>query len=213
MTERIILQGVVGSTAYGLAREGSDLDQLGVFVARTRDILSLNPPAESVVQTKPDITLHEVGKYIRLALKCNPTILELLWLEDYFVQDYLGNLLREKRHIFLSDKCVRAAYGGYALQQALKLKARGQDKRTPKHARHCFRLLRQGRQLLEAGQLSIKVDDPEFYWQFDKASVDEIVALFQAEDALFQAAESCLPDKPDYTTADEILLTIRGDNW
>lgn len=211
--EKIVLKGVVGSTAYGLNREGSDIDKLGVFVAPTREILSLHPPQQTVVQTKPDLTMHEVGKFVALALKCNPTILELLFLDQYEERSIWGNLLIEKRAHFLSERYVRAAYGGYALQQANKLLNRKDDPRSKKHARHCFRLLRQGRELLATGQLTVKVPDPEFYWAFDTASMEEIHALFLTEDALLRGMSSILPEEPDSAVINEVLLTIRGDNW
>ena len=63
----VLLSGVVGSTAYGLATEDSDVDWLGVYAAPTEKILGLHPPQESIVSTAPDITYHEAGKYCRLA--------------------------------------------------------------------------------------------------------------------------------------------------
>lgn len=65
----VILQGVVGSTAYGLAREGSDVDRLGIFVTPTLDLVGLGKPKDTRVGFKPDITHHEVGKYLGLALE------------------------------------------------------------------------------------------------------------------------------------------------
>jgi hypothetical protein len=58
-----VLTGVVGSTAYGLARPGSDVDRLGVFAVDTAELHGLRRPVESVVDAAPlpDRTLHEVG--------------------------------------------------------------------------------------------------------------------------------------------------------
>ena len=223
--EYVMLAGIVGSTAYGLDREGSDVDRLGVYVTPTEDLLALHPPAETITTHKPDTTFHEVGKYIRLALKCNPTILELLYLPDDLVEINCseGRELRSIRGAFLSDPYVRNAYGGYAIQQLQKLQRRyGEGKqgfssdvknRTAKHARHCFRLLRQGRELLETGEMTVRVSDPEFYWQFDDASVEEITALFEAEDALFKSAKSALPLEPESSVVEEWLLGVRKAHW
>lgn len=62
----VILQGVVGSTAYGLATPESDIDRLGVFQARTSELLVLHPPKESRVSTSPDVTHHELGNMLGL---------------------------------------------------------------------------------------------------------------------------------------------------
>lgn len=83
MTDRVILlSGVVGSTAYGLAGPDSDVDRLGIFAVPTLSLLGLTPPEESHVTSKPDTTLHEAGKAARLMLAGNPTVTELLWLPD-----------------------------------------------------------------------------------------------------------------------------------
>ncbi|NYI03175.1 nucleotidyltransferase domain-containing protein [Allostreptomyces psammosilenae] len=123
----VILEGVVGSVAYGLATGGSDVDLLGVYQAPTHRVLGLDGPAvtsASRVTTGPDRTLHELGKYATLALRSNPTVLELLWLPEYRVCTPAGAALLAVRDAFPSSAAVRRAYLGYAHQQATKLVAR-----------------------------------------------------------------------------------------
>ncbi len=216
-----ILRAVVGSTAYGLAREGSDVDRLGVFVAPTVEVAGLDwhPRRESRVRTQPDITEHEIGKYLRLALACNPTILELLFLPAgaYEVELWWGTRLRRGRSNFLSDRAVRAAYGGYARQQAHRLECRDDGsfssntrQRTVKHARHLLRLLRQGRQLLETGDLIVRVPDPEDYFAFDDMTQEQMLDVYRREDALFQQARSVLPAESNRRWAVEHLAETRA---
>lgn len=221
MIRRILLQGIVGSTAYGLAREGSDVDRLGVFVAPTVHVAGLDwhPDDETRVETKPDTTHHEIGKYLRLALKCNPTITELLWLTPdlyEYVDPYAGRRLINMRRAFLSERAVRDAYGGYARQQAHKLRERGDGsfssdtrKRTTKHARHLLRLLRQGRELLETAALTIKVPDPDDYFAFDDMDTDQMLQVYEREDELFMTAKSILPTKPDRIAIHNYLVYVR----
>ena len=123
----ILLSGVVGSTAYGLASAGSDVDRLGMFAAPTESLLGLRQPKESHVTTGPDKTLHEAGKWCRLALAGNPTVTELVWLPDdlYEIRTGLGDELVGIRTAFLSAGRVRDAYLGYATQQFRKLENRG----------------------------------------------------------------------------------------
>jgi uncharacterized protein len=78
----VLLSGIVGSTAYGLARPGSDVDRLGLFAVPTEQLHGLRRPPESHVTHEPDSTLHEAAKWARLALRSNPTVLELAWLPD-----------------------------------------------------------------------------------------------------------------------------------
>jgi len=85
---QIILEGIVGSTAYGLTTPESDIDKLGIYIQPTEDFYGLKLWTEkdfSIVTTNPDRTLHELGKFCRLALKCNPTITELLWIPEELI--------------------------------------------------------------------------------------------------------------------------------
>ncbi|WP_399208205.1 DNA polymerase beta superfamily protein [Streptomyces sp. SLBN-118] len=95
----ILLSGIVGSTAYGLAGPGSDVDRLGLFAVDTAALHGLHRPTESHVTTAPDRTLHEAAKWCRLALRGNPTVTELVWLPDdlYEVRTPLGDELIELR--------------------------------------------------------------------------------------------------------------------
>lgn len=217
----ILLQGIVGSTAYGLAREGSDIDRLGVFAASTLDVagLSWSRQDESKVSTDPDVTLHEVGKYLRLALKCNPSIMELLWLPPEnleIVEPVFGTWLIQLRQAFLSTGAIRSAYGGYARQQAARLEQRGDGsfsadtrKRTVKHARHLLRLLRQGREILATGQLTVAVSDPADYFAFDGMDTQQMLAVYEREDAMFTSQDSVLPARPDEDSVRWYLNTVR----
>lgn len=158
----VLLQGVVGSTAYGLATPDSDVDRLAVHVARTETLFTLNKPQETIVRTSPDFTSHEAAKFCTLALKCNPTVLELLWLPKYETQTTYGYDLIDIRRSFLNAVDVRAAWLGYAKQQIArmqtKLDAEPVDekiKRLAKHARHVMRLLLQLQGFYTTGELTI----------------------------------------------------------
>lgn len=214
--KNIILEGVTGSVAYGLDTEFSDVDIKGIFVAPTSKVLSLNKPKESVDHTDPDWAYHEIEKYIKLAMGGNPTILELLFLEDYTTLTDAGKMLVDNREHFLSNT-VRRSYGGYCLSQARKLNARGnyghgRNNRFSKHSRHLMRLLMQGKELLETGKITIRVT-PEMrkqIFEFGEKEVDEVVSIFSEEFNKFDNIKSVLPDKPNREKINEILLDIRG---
>ncbi len=210
-----ILQCLVGSHAYGLSTPDSDEDRLGVFVTPTENLLGIFLPAETVDRRDPDICFHEVGKFIRLALKANPTILELLFVDDYEVLTREGQFLIDHRDAFLSQR-ISASYGGYALSQVRRLQRRSDGEfssdvkgRYSKHARHCFRLLQQGRELLETGHLTVKVSNPEELMAIGELSPDELSERFEDEFQKHKAIESILPEKPDYDAVNDLLLFIR----
>lgn len=215
-----ILLGVVGSQAYGLATEDSDTDRLGIFAYRTEEILSLKDTKDTFETHEPsDVTRHEAGKFIRLALKCNPTITELLWLPEYEVMTDLGNELINIRTLLLSKSYVRNAYFGYATEQFYRIQRAGRFPDVPvnrieKHARHLLRLLNQGFQLYTEGNLSVVVDHPEAYFEFGRVVVENHAAVepvLQAFHREFEKAQSNLPESPDFAAANDWLINLRKE--
>lgn len=225
MTQHLLLQGVVGSTAYGLAGPHSDIDRLGVYAVATEELHGLRSPQESHVTTNPDLTLHEAAKFCRLALKCNPTITELMWLDDYeHIHPTLGMQLIGIRRKFLSAPRVRSAYLGYASDQFTKLKNRGGSSfsadlghRTAKHARHLARLCNQGYELYATGNLHIRLDDPQGVMEFGELVAQEAQSgvfdtaerLILAAEAMFDSANSPLPQYPNEEKVESWLLSAR----
>ena len=218
---RTILKARVGSHLYGLNHENSDEDFLGVMVRPTEEILGFFNNEETYVTHNPDCTLHEVKKFINLAAKGNPTVLELLFCPEYLHMTYEGAILVAHREMFLSNN-VRASFGGYAVQQARKLQAREAEglegfnpavkNRYAKHARHCFRLMRQGRMLLETGTLNPRLENPEEYFALGEMLSDELIEKFEEEFSTFDSVKSILPDEPDWEGLNELLLEIRKMN-
>ncbi|MFJ3306437.1 DNA polymerase beta superfamily protein [Streptomyces sp. NPDC086549] len=218
----VILSGIVGSTAYGLAHEGSDIDRLGVFAVPTAELHGLHRPKESHVTTGPDRTLHEAAKWCRLALGGNPTAMELVWLPDelYEVRTPFGDELIGIRSSLLCAKRVRDAYLGYATQQFRRLEARGDGsfsadtrKRTAKHARHLKRLCHQGLELYTTGRLTIRVENPQEYHDFgERVAADAAAALpvLRAYETAFDETTSVLPERPDEAAAESWLRRVRA---
>jgi predicted nucleotidyltransferase len=217
---RILLAGVVGSTAYGLAGPDSDIDRLGIFVWPTATMFGLTPPRESIVTTKPDVTYHEAAKAAKLILGGNPTAAELLWLETWEVKTPLGDELVGIRGAFLSAKRTRDAYLGYAAQQFRKLLSRdgksfGPDipeRRTAKHARHLMRLCDQGYELYTTGRLRIRLEDPQRYLDFGEqvaADPQVVVAFMAAAEQRFADAKTVLADEPQVGVVEGWLNRVR----
>ena len=218
----VILESVVGSTAYGLNTANSDIDRLGIYIEPTINFSGLDLKTEkdfSRVQTQPDRTLHELGKFCRLALQCNPTILELLWVpQDLLVtltED--GRQLRDRRFMFISAKQVHSSFMGYATSQFKRLTERGDfgsdtRNRREKHARHLLRLMHQGYTLYSTGNLPIRLEDPEKYHEFGRAAVeDPSIADKAVRDyaSLFEHSKSKLPEEPARGAVDIWLKSIR----
>lgn len=222
----IVLEGITGSTAYGLNTENSDVDIKGIYLLPTTKILSIgfNLEHTTIDNVDPDWVYHEVGKFMKLVLNGNPTVTELLYLDEYTMLTPVGETLIENRSAFLSTPAVMNAYRGYAFSQAKRLNNRteqGMDgydsslkNRFAKHTRHCFRLLMQARQLIETGTLDVKVtsEQREYLFEMGEKTADEVVDEFMKQDLQFDLIKSVLPDKPDYKTLNNLLYEIRMNN-
>jgi predicted nucleotidyltransferase len=222
----IILEGITGSTAYGLNTKNSDVDIKGVYLLPTSKVLSLrfNPQKTTKDHTDPDWVYHEVGKFMRLVISGNPTVTELLYLDEYTHIDRIGQMLVDNRDLFLSTGAVMGAYRGYAKSQALRLNNRTEQgldgyasslkNRFAKHTRHCFRLLLQAEELLTTGTLHVKVTPEQREWLFEMGEqpVETVVDKFLEMDEKFNTMASVLPDEPEWDKLDELLLQIRSEN-
>ncbi len=168
--KRLIFSRIVGSQSYNTAlAESSDVDYQGVFVRDTWDILGIFPPRETTASKeaeKPDYTVHEAGKFAKLLVKGNPTMIEMLfgdsqflWVDPDFQMEW--DALQEHRHIFLNQQTLRQ-YMGYAHGQWERLR-RGRSLHTtggtfnPKWAYHVIRLLMNARQVARR-------EAPTVYW-------------------------------------------------
>lgn len=219
-----LLAGVVGSHAYGLAHADSDVDRFAVAAAPTASLLGLRPPTErelTVQSHEPDVVTHEAVKFCRLALKCNPSVLEALYLTDYEVLTPFGASLVERRDAFLSATAVRNAFLGYADGQFERLEAAGRFAKVPvsrieKHSRHLHRLCVQGLELYATGTLTVRLADPQVTIDFGKqVAADPAVAqafLVQVEDQ-FDAARTPLPSLPSETLIESWLLDVRAAHY
>lgn len=220
----VVLEGVVGSRAYGLATEDSDEDRLGVYLASAILFLGLHAPQDknaSRVSKDPDVTHHEIRKFLRLCLACNPTVMELLWLEPsgYTIRTRIGDDLIALRQSVLSRQRVEDAYFGYARQQFDRLENRSRFPDVPvarieKHARHLKRLLRQGVDLWHTGTLTLRLEDPESYHEFGRRVADGDLEIARREldraQALFAGARgSGLPEYPDVLGVNAWLTRTR----
>lgn len=77
-----LVVGVTGAHYYGFPSPDSDLDLKGIHVAPTREMVSLQPPADAVDYldrfegVEVDYTSHELGTALRLLLRGNGNMLE-----------------------------------------------------------------------------------------------------------------------------------------
>lgn len=122
-----IFKALTGSRAYGLATPESDYDYRGVAIPSKpyffgfADSFEQYPTKDD--KEERDIIIYDVRKFFRLAMQCNPNVLELLWAPErcILVLTALGELLLAHRNIFLSTK-VKETFSGYAFDQLKRIK-------------------------------------------------------------------------------------------
>jgi hypothetical protein len=211
----IILRSVVGSRAYGLDEDDSDTDRRGIFLPPAARDWSLAGVPEQIERDDTQEAYWELEKAIVLALKANPTVLEMLY--SPLVEAVLApadELLRE-RHRFVS-RLVYQTYNGYVLSQFKKLQAdiRSTGDVRWKHVMHLLRLLLAGIGVLGNGDVPLDVGEHrdrllavrrgEVPWPDVEAWRGDLNREF---DTAYR--ETTLPERPDYAWADDFLVRAR----
>jgi len=211
----VIYRCVVGSRAYGLDHDRSDRDRRGVYLPPAEMHWSLYGVPEQLENVETDECYWELGKFLTLALKANPNVLEVLYSPMVEHVTPIGQALLDTRGAFLS-KLVYQTYNGYVMSQFKKLaqdlRNRGQVKW--KHAMHLVRLLLSGITVLRRGFVPVRVEehrqrllairDGQVPWDQVDAWRQELHKQF---DAAFQTTR--LPDRPDYEAANALLVKAR----
>lgn len=136
---------VSGSRSYGTSVAGSDLDIKSIVIPPLEAYIGighnfdqiegpenlnnyveyLNDQEKEIVKiTKIDGSGYDLRKFISLAIQNNPNILELLYCRNEEVRfcSPVGKMLRDNRHIFLSQRAY-PRYFGYAYQQIKRLES------------------------------------------------------------------------------------------
>jgi predicted nucleotidyltransferase len=213
----IIYRCQVGSHAFGLATEESDDDIRGIYLppARLHWSLFKLPEQLEFADAGKDEVYWELEKFLKLALKANPNVLETLWTPLVLHADRVARRLRDMREVFLTRHLYKT-YSGYVLSQFRRMaNAHARiGKYKAKHAMHLIRLLYSGIEALHTGQIRIDVGEHRDELLAIKAGAlsfeqtrDQALAL----DREFQEASrrTTLPEQPDYRRVDEFLIWAR----
>ena len=212
---RVIYRCVIGSQAYGLATDGSDVDRRGIYLPPADLHWSLYGVPEQLENEATQETYWELQKFIVLALKANPNVLECLYSPIVEQATPLAAELLAMRASFLS-RLVYQTYNGYVLSQFKKMQAdlRNQGQVKWKHVMHLVRLLMSGIHVLRHGIVPVRVDehrDQLLAIKRGEIPWDETERLRLALHKEFDAAAAAtkLPELPDYAAANALLLRAR----
>jgi uncharacterized protein len=213
--EYIIYSCIVGSRAYGLDAEGSDTDRRGIYLPPAELHWSLYGVPEQLENKSAEVCYWELQKFLVLALKANPNVLECLYTPLVERATPLALELLEMKSAFLS-RLIYQTYNGYVLSQFKKLEQdlrnRGEVRR--KHAMHLIRLLLQGVGVLREGSLAVRVDEHReslLAVRRGEMAWSEVntwrLALHKEFDAAYAATR--LPERPDYARVNAFLVHAR----
>ena len=120
--ERVIYRCVVGSRAYGLDGAESDTDRRGIYLPPAELHWSLYGVPEQLENEATQEAYWEIQKFIVLALKANPNVLECLYTPLIETKMPLADELLQMRTSFLS-RLVYQTYNGYVMSQFKKMQA------------------------------------------------------------------------------------------
>jgi predicted nucleotidyltransferase len=156
----VIYRCIIGSRAYGLDDDRSDTDRRGVYLPPAELHWSLYGVPEQLEREETQEAYWELQKFLVLALKANPNVLECLYTPLVEQATPLALELLQMRSIFLS-RLVYQTYNGYVMSQFKKMQAdiRHQGRVKPKHVMHLIRLLISGIRVLREGVVPVRVDE------------------------------------------------------
>ncbi len=127
----ILLECVSGSHAYGLAVPESDTDIRGIFIMPREGFYGFGYVPQVANETN-DLVYYELGRYVELLLKNNPTVLELLYPPADCVRIMHPCIAELQAFPFISRLCEQT-FAGYAFTQIQKAKGLNKKIHNPVH--------------------------------------------------------------------------------
>jgi predicted nucleotidyltransferase len=213
----IIYRCVMGSQAYGLETDESDVDRRGIYIAPAELQWSLFGAPEQFEDNAAQAVYWELQKFLIMALRANPNILECLYSPLVEKTTPLAQELLAMRQRFLSQMIFQT-FNGYALSQFKKIEQdlRNQGEVRWKHAMHLLRLLITGAATLREERVPVRVESHRDRLLAVKAGAVPWREVNDWRGELhkdFERAlsETKLPERPDYEKANEFLLKARRE--
>lgn len=213
--DRVIFRCIIGSRAYGLDDEESDTDYRGIFLPQAGLQWSLYGVPEQIECHQTQEHYWELQRFLVLALKANPNVLECLYTPLVEKATPIAEELLAIRSVFLS-RLVYQTYNGYVMSQFKKMQAdiRNHGQVKWKHVMHLIRLLISGIAVLRNGFVPVRVEEHreqllavkrgELPWQ---ETEKWRLSLHTEFDRALSVSK--LPERPDYEQANALLVKAR----
>jgi predicted nucleotidyltransferase len=247
-----MFEGITGSISYGTAMDRSDMDIVGWCIPPKEIIFPhlagyiegfgrqagrfnvyqqhhvFDKEAQNGID-KPlgreyDLSIYNIVSYFNLCMENNPNMIDTLFLpqECVLYTNTIGNMVREKRHIFLHKGCYKR-FIGYATSQLHKMEgSKGRIELIEKYgydtknACHLVRLLLEAEQILTTGDLDLRKHS-EFlkFVRNGRVPVEGIKNYFAAKEASLVSAyyNSSLPSRPREVEIKTLLLNCLEEHY
>ncbi len=254
LPDNILFEGIQGSNAYGVAVNESDFDIIG-FCVPPKDLVFphlagyiegfgrqkkrficyqkhhvFDRDARGGKGRQYDINIYNIVHYFHLCMENNPNMVASLFLPVQCVthSSIVGNMVREKRHLFLHKGCWHR-FKGYAYSQLAKMTTKSPEAGSrradtvkqygydTKFAYHLVRLLYEVEQILTTGDLDLRRNAEELKSiRRGEWPVEKVREFFAAkEKALEKVYEECtiLPWGPWEDEIKQLLLDCLKEHY
>ena len=231
-----------GSYLYGTNTPESDEDYTGIFIPDEDYILGWNKNIEQVeVGTNPsgsgrinsvgdiDCTLYSLTKWIKLAARNNPNILELFFTPDncvIFKNEY-GRRLMGSYLLFISQKAYHS-FTGCSRDQLYKLKTKKKNESGRVHlvekygfdtkfALHSLRFMIETIQLMKGGRIEFPLAENRLLLDIKRGQYTE-EEFFKKSDTLAEVcdlafAKTDIPYAPNHAEISKLQKSMLLDFW
>jgi predicted nucleotidyltransferase len=186
LPKNVMFECRMGSFAYGCNTQTSDCDIYGFCIPPKEEVFRIGeipgfddkqnrfeqycePHLFDENEKEFDLTCYSIVKYFSLCMGCNPNMIDSLFVPRECITHttQLGEMVRERRHIFLS-KNIKNKFLGYAYSQFNKMSSKNPEKGSKrskireefgfdcKYAMHLVRLVLECEQALTEGDIDLR---------------------------------------------------------
>lgn len=238
-----IIRVEVGSTIHGIGLAGKDdRDEMGVCVEPAEYVAGLEVFEQYEYRTarertgtrdarsQPgdlDLTVYSLRKYLRLAIKGNPTVMLLLFVPEdrAVIQTPLGRELQALAPAIASRAAGPQFLGFLTAQKQRLLRERGTAKipsrgdQNAKYAAHMLRLGYQGVEFLTTGRITLPMPerDRELVLETKRGEADMNRVLTKVAELEREIADlidaSPLQPEPDRDSINRFLIEAHLRTW
>jgi hypothetical protein len=120
---KLLSSFLTGSHLYGTNTPDSDVDTRGIFLLPKDYIFGVLRNCFKVEDKITDTVYHEMKSFFKFAMKCNPNIIEYLFIpyKQMITSSPEWEMIVENRDLFLSNK-AKNTFSGYAFAQMKRIK-------------------------------------------------------------------------------------------